>query len=466
MSNGKTKTLYVAGLDTTITDSVLRAEFEKFATIERVTIIKDKISRESKGFAYVVVGSFEDAPVALKEMDGRVIADKPIKVKFSFSEAPEWQAILDGRRNGTNPMDRGGYRGRGGFAPRSRTPRGRGGYQNSGYPQRESYDGQERSRGGPPRGFRERGGRGMSRGGREDHRGFRDDVSGRPSRGFGEDRRGGPPPSRGYGDEDRVRSSAPSYREREPMGSDPRLNAERGSSSDYIRRRGDPLARVHPSALKSNDPYSPISRERPVDRARPSEEYGRVPTKDSYSGALSSERYEYPERRSSLPSSEIYRSVGVENSLYGRGEYSDRGSRGGYERRPETRDPYAQRQEDDKLPVRRDIPYRELLSAAERPRESRPLYARESRGEDNLGSRPDPRRESYDDPRRDAYATRPADAYSARPAARETYDPVIRRQPPPRETGGYVGYGSDNKEEQRAPSYSRPVESVYSVRDY
>ena len=67
------------------------------------------------------------------------MADKPIKVKYSYSETPEWVAIIENR---SGSVERGGMRG-GRGAPRGMS--------------RGSPRGASRGRGGPPGG---RGGRG------------------------------------------------------------------------------------------------------------------------------------------------------------------------------------------------------------------------------------------------------------------------------------------------------------------
>ena len=51
----------------------LKSKFDYCYKFPLVTVIKDKVTRESKGFAYVMCASHKDATDAMKEMDGRVI---------------------------------------------------------------------------------------------------------------------------------------------------------------------------------------------------------------------------------------------------------------------------------------------------------------------------------------------------------------------------------------------------------
>ncbi|XP_057296534.1 keratin, type I cytoskeletal 9-like [Hydractinia symbiolongicarpus] len=103
----KSSTLYVTGLEQSITEQTLKKDFEKYCKVERVTVICDKQTRLSKGFAYVLCESPEDATLGMKEMDGRIMADKPIKVKYSFSETPEWVSVLESRGTLTSTRSRG-----------------------------------------------------------------------------------------------------------------------------------------------------------------------------------------------------------------------------------------------------------------------------------------------------------------------------------------------------------------------
>jgi len=157
----KTSTLYITGLDVSVSDRDLRDECAKFGAIKRVTIIKDKETRTSKGFGYLLFKNADEASKALKELDGRVIADKPVKCKYSHSETPEWQMILDGRKQVNGGSMPGPPRGRGARRP------GRGQFRGQGrgmYPSRETdFDGPPPRRGGS-RGRPGRGGMSSERG--------------------------------------------------------------------------------------------------------------------------------------------------------------------------------------------------------------------------------------------------------------------------------------------------------------
>ena len=60
-----------------------------FASLFLVTIIKDKETRTSKGFGYLLFRSEEEATKALKELDGRVrvIVDLYLKGNVNLSSS-------------------------------------------------------------------------------------------------------------------------------------------------------------------------------------------------------------------------------------------------------------------------------------------------------------------------------------------------------------------------------------------
>ncbi|KAJ4720614.1 putative RNA binding protein [Melia azedarach] len=69
----KTKKLFVTGLSFYTSEKTLRAAFEGFGELVEVKIIMDKISRRSKGYAFIEYTTEEAASAALKEMNGKII---------------------------------------------------------------------------------------------------------------------------------------------------------------------------------------------------------------------------------------------------------------------------------------------------------------------------------------------------------------------------------------------------------
>ncbi|XP_010466310.1 PREDICTED: uncharacterized protein LOC104746509 isoform X2 [Camelina sativa] len=69
----KTKKLFITGLSFYTSEKTLRAAFEGFGELVEVKIIMDKISKRSKGYAFLEYTTEEAASAALKEMNGKII---------------------------------------------------------------------------------------------------------------------------------------------------------------------------------------------------------------------------------------------------------------------------------------------------------------------------------------------------------------------------------------------------------
>ena len=64
------------------TESDLKDYFGQFGEVEDVFLVKDKVTREPKGVAYVKFAKFSQAARAMEESDGKRVMNmsKPIKV--------------------------------------------------------------------------------------------------------------------------------------------------------------------------------------------------------------------------------------------------------------------------------------------------------------------------------------------------------------------------------------------------
>ncbi|XP_003910320.1 RNA-binding motif protein, X-linked-like-2 [Macaca nemestrina] len=151
--------LFIGGLNLETDEKALEAEFGKYGRIVEVLLMKDRETNKSRGFAFVTFESPADAKAAARDMNGKSLDGKAIKVAQATKPAFE-----SSRRGPPPPRSRG----------RPRFLRG------------------TRGGGGGPR-------RSPSRGGPDDDGGYAGDFDLRPSRAPMPMKRGPPPPPRRAG---------------------------------------------------------------------------------------------------------------------------------------------------------------------------------------------------------------------------------------------------------------------------
>ncbi|KAI3816867.1 hypothetical protein L1987_10651 [Smallanthus sonchifolius] len=89
-TNIKTKKLFVTGLSFYTSEKTLREAFEGFGELVEVKIIMDKISKRSKGFAFIEYTTEEAASAALREMNGKIINGWMIVVDVAKTNPPKY----------------------------------------------------------------------------------------------------------------------------------------------------------------------------------------------------------------------------------------------------------------------------------------------------------------------------------------------------------------------------------------
>jgi RNA recognition motif-containing protein len=132
--------IYVGNLSFTVSEDEIRQAFASFGTIDSVSIIRDKFTNESRGFAFVEMPNPTEAQAAITEMNGKELKGRTLTV------------------NEARPRTEGGRPGGGGFGGGAgRRPGGGGG--GGGYGDRRGGSG------GGPGGGNRRGGPGGGGGG-------------------------------------------------------------------------------------------------------------------------------------------------------------------------------------------------------------------------------------------------------------------------------------------------------------
>jgi cold-inducible RNA-binding protein len=104
--------LYVGNLPYTVTEESLQEMFSKVGAVKSVSLIKDRDTGRSKGFAFVEMENQEDAQKAITQFNGNSIEGRNLTVNFA------------------RPREEGG---RGGFGGRGGDRRGGGGHQGGGH---------------------------------------------------------------------------------------------------------------------------------------------------------------------------------------------------------------------------------------------------------------------------------------------------------------------------------------------
>lgn len=129
--------LYVGNLAYSTNEDAIRTLFEQAGTVTAVDIIKDRDTGNSKGFAFVQMGSQEEAENAIRMLNGSRLDNREIRVSIA---RPREERGEGG----------GGYRGGGGGGYRSGGGGGydRGGGGGGGYNRDRGGQNRDRNRGG------------------------------------------------------------------------------------------------------------------------------------------------------------------------------------------------------------------------------------------------------------------------------------------------------------------------------
>ncbi|KAH1230297.1 Organelle RRM domain-containing protein 1, chloroplastic [Glycine max] len=92
-------TYKIVGLSFYTSEKTLRAAFEGFGELVEVKVITDKISKRSKGYAFVEYTTEEAASAALKEMNGKIINGWMIVVDAAKPNPPRYNRNRAGSSN-------------------------------------------------------------------------------------------------------------------------------------------------------------------------------------------------------------------------------------------------------------------------------------------------------------------------------------------------------------------------------
>ena len=148
--------IYVGNLAYETTEAALTTEFGAYGSVDKASIIMDKFTGRSKGFAFVSMPNVGEANAAIEALNGKDVDGRPLTVNQA---RPREERPYAGGGGGGSGGGGGGYSGGGGggggYKPRSGGGGGGGGYGGGGGG-RGGYGGGGGGRGGD----RDRGDRG------------------------------------------------------------------------------------------------------------------------------------------------------------------------------------------------------------------------------------------------------------------------------------------------------------------
>jgi len=74
------KRLYVGNLSFETMESDINEVFAQFGSVADCHLITDRYTGKSRGFAFVEMGTDEEAQKAISELDGKVVDGRPLRV--------------------------------------------------------------------------------------------------------------------------------------------------------------------------------------------------------------------------------------------------------------------------------------------------------------------------------------------------------------------------------------------------
>ena len=107
------KNIFVGNLDFGATEDTIRSLFEAYGTVERVSLMTDRDTGRSRGFAFVEMTDTEEADRAITALNGSNVGGRALNVNEA---RPKTTGGGGGRPGGGG----GGFRGRDGGGPRQR----------------------------------------------------------------------------------------------------------------------------------------------------------------------------------------------------------------------------------------------------------------------------------------------------------------------------------------------------------
>ena len=108
------KNIYVGNLSFDATEDQVRSMFESYGAVDKVSIITDRDSGQSRGFAFVEMMDDESAGKAMEALNGTSMGGRNLTVNEARPKADRPRRDGGGGRGGFGRSGGGGGRGRSG----------------------------------------------------------------------------------------------------------------------------------------------------------------------------------------------------------------------------------------------------------------------------------------------------------------------------------------------------------------
>ena len=75
--------IFCGNLGNEVSDEVLANAFRKYSSFQKAKVVRDRRTGKTKGFGFISLGTVEDYIRAMKEMDGKYVGNRPVKLSKS-----------------------------------------------------------------------------------------------------------------------------------------------------------------------------------------------------------------------------------------------------------------------------------------------------------------------------------------------------------------------------------------------
>jgi RNA recognition motif-containing protein len=109
---GETMRIYVGNLSYDVTEEDLRNEFAAYGKVSAVSIVTDKYSGRSKGFAFIDMPEISEGQQAITNLNGKTLKERTMSVSAAKERTDDRRSSYGSGRGGSSY---GGNRRSGGF---------------------------------------------------------------------------------------------------------------------------------------------------------------------------------------------------------------------------------------------------------------------------------------------------------------------------------------------------------------